>query len=246
MNVRSLIGLALAAACVVLGNFADAADNKKKKNKKGHVPEGYTVDHDGSGLRTNVIMYFHDTTGAAWPVYFHGSTDNPSSFVFSSQNPQFGFTARPQTLSLSKGDQSRRIFGELFRLETETYEKRGETKTRKIMTWPEIVVTCSAAGAVSEEQYTEIRKGKERTKTRSVIPTKVVFTINGRELILSGSTTYRSSARDGKVGAVNLTTTGEFTAEEIGLEVFPESIISYTVATSLYPAKKGKKKRKKK
>lgn len=233
--MKTLICIIALCACVAILPAA-------AKKKKG-IPPDFTVTHTGSGF-ANVLFEFRDATEEAWPMFFHGKTDGTVEYAHNNGKPKCSFSATSSVLSLHHGDQSTKILGEMVIATPEEYtDKKGVKRTRTKTTIPQVSATVTAAGALEKRTKTVTKKGKDKTVTTEVMPTKVSLTVNGKTVSFAGTTTLGTRGRDGAVGVVNWNTTGKVQSTDLGIEAFSSREVIVKISTSLYPARKKKKRK---
>ena len=214
MKIRALFSLLLA-----LSSSVRAQDSATSYTVTSAFPKYVTAD-----------IEFRDPTGAKWPNFFYGKPANDAGVInLSPANPAASFALLCDKMSQDRGDQSRRVLGELC-----PPEKPPAVTLTVIKMGP---VQPAAAGA----------KGKD--KEASTAELTATLDIAGRKTPVKASTAFRRHDGKGDEKNAALMLDGRFAlkASDLGLRTLaPAAVIEVRFGLTAYPptaaASGGKKK----
>ncbi len=163
---------------------------------------------------------FRDPTGAKWPNFFSGKPANDAGVIsLSPSKPSASFTLLCDKMAQDRGDQSRRVLGELCPPE----KPPPVTLTITAMSAPQ----PPAAGA------------KDKDKAASTADLTGTLEIAGRKLPVKAVTTFRNHSGKGDEKNAALMLDGKFTLTpaDFGLKTLaPASVIEVRFGLTAYPS----------
>jgi hypothetical protein len=144
---------------------------------------------------------FRDPTSAKWPNFFHGKPANDAGVItLDPAKPAASFALLCDKMAQDRGDQSRRVLGELCPPEKP----------------PAVTLTITALSALRPA----VAGAKDKDKTSATADLTGTLEIAGRKLQVTIATTFRNHNGKGDEKNIGLILDGKFTlkAAELGLK----------------------------
>ena len=163
---------------------------------------------------------FRDPTGAKWPNFFHGKPANDAGVIsLAPAKPSASFALLCDKMAQDRGDQSRRVLGELCPPEKP----------------PAVTLTITAMGALQPPAA----GAKDKDKATSTADLTGTLEIAGRKLPVKVATTFRNHSGKGDEKNAALMLDGKFTlkAADLGLKTLaPGASIDVRFGLTAYPS----------
>ena len=204
-----------------------AAAQKKQKVP----PEPGTVFHvsDAKPGWPTAAVEFRDPADERWPNFFYGRPAGPGALTFDPNKPAVKLALRCDQQAQKRGDQSRRVLGELL----------GEGRSVAV------TLALESMGALTTEKVeTTDRRGKKTTKTVEYAPVKGALEIDGRKAAVEGKATFRwGYAKNGeRPESVYVDVTFRVKPAELGLKAVTSPLDCRAGFTAYATLPEGKKK----
>lgn len=213
---------ALAAACLFLASTTATARDKVKRSPV----EGQTFTLSPSTPKhVTCDVEFRDPTGEKWPMFFYGRPASDGRYVYSAQRPTASFTVKCDHMCQPKGDQSRKVLGELV---------KGDTP-------PVVTFAVTAASAIREKtaEYVDSR-GRKKTKKYEYSIMKGVLDVGGRKSNVEAEATFKYRYGRNATAPESVYIEAKFTmrGKDLGLrEADAPAEVSVRVGTTAYARK---------
>ncbi|MEI6232949.1 MAG: hypothetical protein WCT04_07850 [Planctomycetota bacterium] len=192
----------------------------KNRKRPDPIPADGTVFHFNADVPKYVTVdaEVRDRAGKFWPSFLSGKPVN-GECVVKTAGLEPRFTVACNTIAQNKGDQSRRILGELVKNEQA----------------PKFEFTLSALGPLKTQELSSVdKKGTAQTRTVEYFEGKGTLEFGAKKLDVAPRVTvgYRGP-KEGGVDGVRLTAWLSLTAKELGLSALPpESEIDVRIGMS--------------
>ncbi len=184
-------------------SFEIGAQGKSKK-RPDPVPAEGTVFYFSPDVPRHITVdaEIRDRAGEFWPSFFAGKPV-AGEFVFKSAQPEPRFTVACNTIAQNRGDQSRRILGELVKNEQA----------------PKFAFALSSMGPLKTQELSSIgRKGNVETRTVEFFEGKGTLEIGSKKLDVSPRITVNyQGSKEGGADGVRLNAWLALTAKELAL-----------------------------
>ena len=201
--VRSLLILFIALHCVAL-RAADAPALQTDFRVTSAFPKYLTAD-----------LEFRDPTGAKWPNFFYGKPANDAGHLRLGAQPAASFTLLCDRMAQEKGDQSRKVLGELYAPDKP----------------PVVTLTIIAMGAIQPA-------ADARDKSAQSAELTGALEVGGRKLSVKALTRLRHHSGQGDEKNIALMLDGRFTLKtvDLGLKAIPAAaLIEVRFTLTAYP-----------
>ena len=208
MKTRSFLTLFLALHCSAVLRAADAPAPPPLTDfrLRAAFPKYFTAD-----------IEFRDPTGVKWPNFFYGKPANETGYIrLDAAKPAAVFTLLCDKMAQEKGDQSRKVLGELCPPEKP----------------PVVTLTITAMGAIQPAASGAKDKSSQTTELTGTLE------IGGRKLPVKASTKLRQHNGKGDEKNAALMLDGRFTlkAADLGLKaIAADAPIEIRFSLSAYP-----------
>jgi hypothetical protein len=204
MNMRSIFALLL-----VLTPIARAQEAAPAFTVTAAFPKYVTAD-----------IEFRDPTGAKWPNFFYGKPGpNPGIISLDPAKPAASFTLLCDKMSQDRGDQTRRVLGELCPPEKA----------------PAVTLTITALGAFQPPAP----GAKDKNKASATADLTGTLEIAGRKVPVKAATALRNHDGKGDEKNAALMLDGKFSlkAADLGLKTLPPgATVEVRFGLTAYPS----------
>ncbi len=186
-------------------SFEVGAGGKSNKNKNGPAlpSDGATFHFTPDMVKyVTVDAEIRDRAGKFWPSFVSGKPVG-GEFVFKAAQPEARFTVACNTIAQNKGDQSRRILGELVKNEQA----------------PKFEFSLESIGATKSATFESLdKKGNKQTRTVDYADGKGVLVLGDKKITVTPKITYSFSApKDGGIDTVRISAWLTMPGKDLGL-----------------------------